>query len=189
MVTARWFGITEGLLPDNPRIRRMVAGPVPEIGLIVGVVLVAAGLAVSFYALATWNNAGFGRLNYPHTLRIVIPGATLIACGIQTTLSALFVGVLGLRRRLRGRRATAQRESPKGNRSASSRRRIGTARSNNENEPAGHSPLVRSRTRTSHPRAPTGLTCRSVSISNPASTSRSLNSCFEYQRTCPAARS
>ena len=67
--------------------------------LIVWVLLVAAGLAVSFYALATWNSAGFGRLNYPHTLRIVIPGATLIACGMQTTLSALFIGVLGLRRR------------------------------------------------------------------------------------------
>ena len=26
-------------------------------------------------------------------------GATLIACGMQTTLSALFIGVLGLRRR------------------------------------------------------------------------------------------
>jgi glycosyltransferase involved in cell wall biosynthesis len=98
-VTARWFGITEGLLPDNPRIRRMLDGHVPELGLIVGVFLVAAGLAVSFYALATWNSAGFGRLNYPHTLRIVIPGATLIACGMQTTLSALFIGVLGLRRR------------------------------------------------------------------------------------------
>jgi len=98
-VTARWFGITEGLLPDNPRIRRLLDRPVPELGLIVGVLLVAAGLAVSFYALATWNSAGFGRLNYPHTLRIVIPGATLIACGMQTTLSALFIGVLGLRRR------------------------------------------------------------------------------------------
>jgi glycosyltransferase involved in cell wall biosynthesis len=98
-LTARWFGITEGLLPDNPRIRRFLDRPVPEIGLIVGLFLVAAGFALSLYALLTWNNAGFGRLNYPHTLRMVIPGATLITCGMQTTLSALFIGVLGLRRR------------------------------------------------------------------------------------------
>jgi hypothetical protein len=32
-------------------------------------------------------------------LRIVIPGAMLIACGMQTALSALFLSVLGLRRR------------------------------------------------------------------------------------------
>jgi hypothetical protein len=98
-LTARWFGITEGLLPDDPRIRRLLErrGTL-EVGLIAGVLLVAGGLALSFYALATWNRAGFGRLNYPHTLRIVIPGATLIACGMQTALSALFLSVLRLRR-------------------------------------------------------------------------------------------
>jgi glycosyltransferase involved in cell wall biosynthesis len=98
-LTARWFGITEGLLPDDPRIRRLLErrGTL-EVGLIVGVLLVAGGLGLSFYALATWNQAGFGRLNYPHTLRIVIPGATLIACGMQTALSALFLSVLRLRR-------------------------------------------------------------------------------------------
>jgi hypothetical protein len=98
-VTARWFGITEGLLPDDPRIRRLLGRGTLEVGLVTGILLVAAGLALSFYALATWNEAGFGRLNYPHTLRIVVPGATLITCGMQTVLSALFVSVLGLRRR------------------------------------------------------------------------------------------
>ena len=34
----------------------------------------ACGLGLSVYALTTWNAASFGRLNYPHTLRIVIPG-------------------------------------------------------------------------------------------------------------------
>jgi hypothetical protein len=97
-VTARWFGITEGLLPDDPRIRRLLGRGMPEYGLIAGFILVCAGLALSFYALATWNEAGFGRLDYPHTLRIAVPGATLITCGMQTVLSSLFVSVLGLRR-------------------------------------------------------------------------------------------
>jgi glycosyltransferase involved in cell wall biosynthesis len=98
-LTARWFGITEGLLPDAPRIRRLLSRGALEAGLIAGVLLVAAGLAISVYALATWNDAGFGRLDYPKTLRLVIPGATLITCGMQTVLSALFVSVLGLKRR------------------------------------------------------------------------------------------
>jgi glycosyltransferase involved in cell wall biosynthesis len=99
-LTARWFGITEGLLPDDPRIRRLLDRRATlEIGLVAGVLLVACGLGLSVYALTTWNAAGFGRLNYPHTLRIVIPGATLIACGAQTSLSALFLSVLGLRHR------------------------------------------------------------------------------------------
>jgi glycosyltransferase involved in cell wall biosynthesis len=99
-LTARWFGITEGLLPDDPRIRRLLEhrGAL-EFGLIAGLLLVATGLGLSIYALATWNQAAFGALNYSHTLRIVIPGVTLITCGMQTVLSALFLSVLGLRRR------------------------------------------------------------------------------------------
>ena len=58
--------------------------------------LLVSGLGLSVYALTTWNKAGFGQLDYPETLRIVIPGATLIACGMQTVLSALFLSVLGL---------------------------------------------------------------------------------------------
>jgi hypothetical protein len=50
-------------------------------------------------AHAIWNEAGFGQLKYPETRRIVIPEATLIACGTQTPFSALFLSVLGLRRR------------------------------------------------------------------------------------------
>ena len=94
-VLARWYGMLEGLLPDDPRLRRLMGRGVPEIGLLVGCLLVAAGLALSVYALATWNDSGFGRLDYPHTLRIVVPGATLITCGMQTALASL------LRRRAR----------------------------------------------------------------------------------------
>jgi hypothetical protein len=70
-----------------------------EWAVLIGLLLVAAGMGLSLYAVATWNEAGFGRLDYPDTLRIVIPGATLIACGMQTAFSALFLGVLRLRRR------------------------------------------------------------------------------------------
>jgi glycosyltransferase involved in cell wall biosynthesis len=101
-VTARWFGITEGLLPEDPLIRRIVERPRRlEWALLVGLLLVAGGIGLSVYALVKWNEAGFGPLNYADTLRIVIPGATLIACGFQTALSALFLGVLGLQRRHR----------------------------------------------------------------------------------------
>jgi glycosyltransferase involved in cell wall biosynthesis len=98
-LTARLYGIFAGLLPDDPRLRRVLGRLTPEVGVVVGTILVAIGLALSLYALATWNEAGFGRLNYPHTLRIVIPGATFITCGMQTVFSALFIGVLGLRHR------------------------------------------------------------------------------------------
>jgi glycosyltransferase involved in cell wall biosynthesis len=99
-LTARWFGIMEGLLPEDPLIRRIVERPRRlEWALLIGTLLIAIGLGLSFYALGRWNEAGFGPLDYPDTLRIVIPGATLICVGMQTVFSALFLGVLGLRRR------------------------------------------------------------------------------------------
>ena len=97
-LTARWFGISEGLLPEDPMVRRIVGRPRRvEWALLIGLLLVVSGFGLSLYAVATWNDAGFGRLDYPGTLRIVIPGATLIACGMQTVLSALFLGVIRLR--------------------------------------------------------------------------------------------
>ena len=42
---------------------------------------------------------GFGNLDYPTTMRWVIPGATLTALGFQTLLSSFFVSILGMRRR------------------------------------------------------------------------------------------
>jgi hypothetical protein len=98
-LTARWFGITEGLLPDDPRFRKLMSALTLEVGLVVGLLIAAVGFGLSVYALVTWNRAGFGRLDYPSTLRIVIPGVTLITCGLQTALSSLFLSVLGLTRR------------------------------------------------------------------------------------------
>ena len=98
-VTARWFGMTHGFLPEDPRLRRLVEAHLLELGLAGGLVLSAAGVGISLYALGTWNEQGFGQLDYPDILRLVIPGATLIACGMQTAFSSLFLGVIGLDRR------------------------------------------------------------------------------------------
>ena len=98
-VTARWFGISEGLLPDDPRLRRLLGAHTLELGLVAGLILTLSGVALSLYGLESWNERGFGPLNYPDILRIVVPGVTLIACGFQTALSSLFLSVLGLKRR------------------------------------------------------------------------------------------
>jgi hypothetical protein len=87
------------LLPDDPRFRNAVRRVTPEWGLVAGVLLILAGLGLSIYALATWDDAGFGRLDYPDILRIVIPGSALITIGLQTALASLFIGMLGLSRR------------------------------------------------------------------------------------------
>lgn len=94
-VAARWFAISAGLVPDKPRRRRLT----PEVGFVAGLLLIAAGLGLSVVAVAVWKRQGFGDLDYPEVMRIVIPGSTLIVGGMQTVLLSLFLSMLGLQRR------------------------------------------------------------------------------------------
>jgi glycosyltransferase involved in cell wall biosynthesis len=98
-VTARLFGVVEGLLPDDHVFRRRVDRLTLERGLVVGLLIAMAGLGFSFYGLATWNRENFGRLSYPDILRIVIPASTLLLVGVQTILFSLFLAMVKLSRR------------------------------------------------------------------------------------------
>ena len=96
---AKIFGVTEGLIPEDPRLERLLRHINLEVGLLVGVLLCLAGLAGSGYALARWGETSFGQLDYRDTLRIVIPSWTVLAVGSETVLGSFFFSILGLRRR------------------------------------------------------------------------------------------
>ncbi len=93
------FAISEGLLPDDPRLNRVINYINLETGLIAGTVLVLAGLAGSIYAVAYWEVRSFGLLDPSRILRIIIPAVTSLAVGCQILLSSFFLSILGLRRR------------------------------------------------------------------------------------------
>jgi len=59
----------------------------------------ALGCSLLALAVLKWRAAGFGHLDYPETMRWVIPGATLTALGFQTLLSSFFISIVGLVRR------------------------------------------------------------------------------------------
>jgi len=93
------FAISEGLLPQDPRLNAVMEYITLEVGLIVGIVLVLLGLAGSIYAVGYWDVHSFGNLNPSRTLRIVIPAVTFLTLGCQILLSSFFLSILGLRRR------------------------------------------------------------------------------------------
>jgi glycosyltransferase involved in cell wall biosynthesis len=93
------FAMTEGLLPEDPRLTKIFKYITLESGLIAGIAMTIGGIATSFYAVSIWKAHSFGPLDPFHMLRIVIPAATLIVLGFQTILSSFFLSVLGLRRR------------------------------------------------------------------------------------------
>lgn len=94
------FAISEGLLPEDPRLNRVFRVATLELGLALGGSLVLAGFAGSLWALAVWDSTSFGALDPSSpTMRIVIVSATAIVLGCQTILSSFFFSILGLRRR------------------------------------------------------------------------------------------
>ncbi|HEU4833349.1 MAG TPA: glycosyltransferase family 2 protein [Pyrinomonadaceae bacterium] len=92
------FAITEGLLPEDPRLKTLFNYIRLETGIVAGALLLVAGIGLSIYALSFWGAHSFGTLDPSRTLRLVIPAVTLIALGLQTVLSSFYLSILGLER-------------------------------------------------------------------------------------------
>ena len=93
------FAISEGLLPEDPRLNRVFRYITLEVGLVVGVLLILAGTGAWVLGLEYWRVREFGPLDPEKTLRIVIPGVVCFTLGFQVILSSFFLSVLGMSRR------------------------------------------------------------------------------------------
>jgi len=98
-VFTKVFGIQEKLLPEDPSLDKILDRVGLERGLLLGVIMVLGGLAMSILAVANWEERSFGPLNPAQSLRLVIPGGVLLTLGLQTILSSFFLSILGLKRR------------------------------------------------------------------------------------------
>jgi hypothetical protein len=98
-VFTKVFAISEGLLPEDPRLNRFFEYITLETGLIVGGLLVLFGIVGSFVALSNWARTSFGPLNSESMLRIVLPSVFALVLGAQVIFSSFFLSILGLRRR------------------------------------------------------------------------------------------
>jgi uncharacterized membrane protein YphA (DoxX/SURF4 family) len=98
-VFTKLFAISEGLLPPDATLDKLFRYITLEVGLLVGAMLLLVGLGTSVYAVGFWGSKHFGMLDYPHTMRMVIPAALLLILGAQTIFASFFLSVLGLRRR------------------------------------------------------------------------------------------
>lgn len=92
---ARIFASREGLMPPLPKLEKVTV----EHGLGVSVLLSVIGIGLILLVIYQWWQNDFGRLLYPKTMRLVVPGVTLIAIGFQTAMASLMAGVLRMHRR------------------------------------------------------------------------------------------
>ncbi len=93
------FAIGEKLMPENARLTQLTRVITLEHGIAFGVLLLLAGSGLLLAAINQWREASYGRLNYAHTMRWVIPGSTLAFLGVQTVFSSFFISILGMRRK------------------------------------------------------------------------------------------
>jgi len=99
------FAIAEGLLPDDPKLTRVFRLFTLEKGIVLGLLVFAAGIALLVRSVWIWKQANYGLLpSTEENLRRLIPAVTLIVLGIQGIFSSFFMSALGLK--------TAKRKPP-----------------------------------------------------------------------------
>jgi glycosyltransferase involved in cell wall biosynthesis len=95
-VIARRYAMNSGLIPASPRYRDVLEWVSLERMLIIGLVLGIVGGAGFIWSLLAWAETGFGPLEYPLVLRILIASMTAIAAAIQLVLSSFLMGIFDI---------------------------------------------------------------------------------------------
>lgn len=96
---SRAFVTNEGLMPPSKGMQRAFRLLNLERGLIIGFVLLFAGIAMAIYGFLHWGSVDFGSLDARDAIRMAVPAATLSVLGVQTIMGSFFLSVLGLSRR------------------------------------------------------------------------------------------
>jgi uncharacterized membrane protein len=98
-VFTKTFAISEGLMPEDPKLNKLFEIINLEKGLIISSIMLVVGIILLLVAVNRWRLTGFGLLDYSQTMRWVIPGATLTALAVQTLFSSFFMSILGMKRK------------------------------------------------------------------------------------------
>lgn len=89
-IFAKLFAAREKMMPPNPKIESLSV----EKTIALGSLFIAVGILLIGAITLQWWSLNFGSLDYPQTMRWLIPGVTATALGFQTIMGALMIGVL-----------------------------------------------------------------------------------------------
>src|SRR6202012_5778485 len=98
----------EGFLPEEPKVQRLLERLSLERGLILGALIGLAGLAGLIFSVLYWHGQGFHRLDYEHSLRLMIPSVTALIVSFQIVLGTFFLSILGIKHTRHPAMASAQ---------------------------------------------------------------------------------
>lgn len=97
-ILAKNFAISEGVLPEDRWVSAFHRVLPLERLLVISSLMIGTGVACIGCIAWMWAETGFGNLEYAKTLRWVIPGAGLIALGVQCVASSFLMSVLRMAR-------------------------------------------------------------------------------------------
>jgi len=95
-VFTKVFAMQQGFHPPNPTYSRWFRAIKLETGLVVGGLMLLAGVAGTALAVLSWGARGFGALDPSLTMREVLPAAVLLTLGVQTIFASFFLSILGI---------------------------------------------------------------------------------------------
>ncbi len=93
---SRSYAAQEGLIPRSRQtawVDRIVS---LERGLVLGIVLIVAGLLMLTHALTAWSNTGFGNLDVEQVTRTVVGSSLCLCLGFEVILSSLLLSTFRL---------------------------------------------------------------------------------------------
>jgi hypothetical protein len=94
---AKALAVRQELIPEQKYLKKFLVMANLERGLIAGLTVFLSGLALLFIAVS--KRHGLDPPAYSDSLRITIPGATLLMLGLQTMFSSFFLSIPGLKKR------------------------------------------------------------------------------------------
>jgi glycosyltransferase involved in cell wall biosynthesis len=95
-VFTKVFAMREGFHPPHPVLTRLMKYITLEVGALIGLALMIAGLVVLVAAALTWRAGNFSALDPRVTMREVIPAVVLLALGVQTIFASFFLSILDI---------------------------------------------------------------------------------------------
>ncbi|MFO1488006.1 MAG: glycosyltransferase family 2 protein [Verrucomicrobiota bacterium] len=96
-VFTKLYGVARGLMPESRNLNAVVQFFSLERGIAAGILILLVGVAFLAAAVWKWKAAGFGRLDYAESLRLVIPAVTCLTLSVQTIFSSFFLSILELK--------------------------------------------------------------------------------------------
>jgi len=96
-LVARTIGVLKNLLPITPPLARFLRIFTLERGILLGLALGVAGVALAAYSVASWAHARLAALDPVTMMRVAIPSVTMMLVGAETVFASFLLGFIDVR--------------------------------------------------------------------------------------------